>query len=141
MSKQKPLEIRVFINDKLGMKKTYEHVIKDLNKELGDKENIVFRGEVVSEKTLTKVPRGYDLYILHIGDLRGDDFKFLREEQPWSEIIGISNAGDYEYKQDITDFPNYFTKIYASRFEVDSAALERDFLRVMRKIKRKITKR
>lgn len=46
--------------------------------------------ETSSDRLVRILPRGYDIYILHLSNLEDQDLKGLREEQPWSYIVGIS---------------------------------------------------
>ena len=67
-----------------------------------------------TSRLVREVPRGHDLYLLHLGNLRGDDFKHLRQEQPWSRIIGISYGagGNYDEAFRSTSYKNHFDKVY-----------------------------
>jgi hypothetical protein len=130
MNKQN-IEIKVFIQDKaLRNSYHYESITRWINLKT---KNCRFRTIVSEEEILKNIPRGYDLYLIHIGDLRGDDFKNIKQEQPWSRIIGISNGGHYEFQGISTDYGKYFDKIYSCRLDVTSEEIKNDFISFFKK--------
>ena len=59
-----------------------------------------------TEKSVRKIPEGYDIYVLHLEDVDSSyEISKLKKEQPWSFILGYSGALDYDSIYTIkTDF-------------------------------------
>jgi len=139
--KDEKLEIKVFIldsKDPLGCKKEAMTLWGEYLLKIKGKPQIKIRVDSFAEPLLD-IPRGYDLYIFHIGDLRGDDFMRLREEQPKSRMVGMGNAGDYDlYKKTgiSTDYKQYFDEVYPGRINLDSREETRIIIdKVMKELK------
>ncbi len=41
---------------------------------------------------MARVPRDYDIYVLHLSNFNFEDLEVLKEEQPWSFIVGITGG-------------------------------------------------
>ena len=50
--------------------------------------------QVSEERYVHTVPRGYDAYLVHFSNVRLNDILDLRQEQPWSKIVGVSGAAN-----------------------------------------------
>tara|TARA_Y100000310_G_C20592460_1_gene768803 strand:+ start:244 stop:633 length:390 start_codon:yes stop_codon:yes gene_type:complete len=67
-----------------------EYLIKDIAKDDFNRE-METRSSIRIEP---RIPRDYDFYYMHLSQLDLNDLEKLREEQPWSYIVGISGGGE-----------------------------------------------
>jgi len=70
-----------------------------------------------SFREVENIPRGYDVYFLHLPEINIDDLKELREEQQWSWIYGISNAiSIYDLKRNqLKEFKGFLDTLFLER--------------------------
>ena len=77
-------------------------------------------GVQIDKKSFQKIkniPRGYDVYFLHLPEVNSGDVRTLSREQPWSWIYGISNAVrryDLKRKQ-LTEFKGFLDRLFLER--------------------------
>ncbi|MBT3814825.1 hypothetical protein HOE37_03505 [Candidatus Woesearchaeota archaeon] len=71
-----------------------------------DETNIPIELRVSHQLRVDRLPRDYDLYVLHLSNVGFDDVRQLKEEQPWSYFIAISRGGG----PTPTDIKNLFDK-------------------------------
>ena len=117
------LEVKVFWQDnRLGKETIFDfcHAVGSFFPGVG------FKVNVSEEKPLVKIPDGFDLYIIHIGDLEGDDFKHLKERHSKCRVVGVDNGGDYQHKGISTDYVHFFDKIYSSRVYFNPGELKEE---------------
>jgi hypothetical protein len=81
--------IKIFVNDSKVGGEMYE----DSFNLISNNEHLDINAK--SEKKIFEIPRGYDVYLIHLRDIvdKGDIFR-LREEQPFSEIHYLFAGGD-----------------------------------------------
>ena len=80
--------IKIFINDSKADVEDYVAVFNIISED----EKLDITAKDIS--SLHKIPRGYDIYLIHFQDIVDiEEAKQLREEQPWSGIHYIFDGG------------------------------------------------
>ncbi|MCX6748532.1 MAG: hypothetical protein NT076_02920 [Candidatus Pacearchaeota archaeon] len=69
-------------------------IIRDDMLDACSREGIDIDLETSTEASLEKIPRGKHVYILHLSSIDEADLLRLRNEQPWSYVVGLSRRGN-----------------------------------------------
>ena len=85
---------RIFILDSKCGKDGHALSIANEACRLGININTELEVRVSEEEFVSEVPRGYDAYLIHFSNVRPEDIISLRQEQPWSKIVGVSGAAN-----------------------------------------------
>jgi|TARA_Y100000296_G_C5070248_1_gene204534 hypothetical protein len=56
--------------------------------------NVPVNVQVSTQTHLKKLPRDYDVYIIHYSDTDMESIREIREKQPWSYIVGVFGGSD-----------------------------------------------
>lgn len=72
--------------------KAIENIIRDTATELGYKVRI----DLSTNFEVTRLPRDYDGYLIHLSNTSEEAIMELREEQPWSKIFGLSGESIWQ---------------------------------------------
>jgi hypothetical protein len=85
-------ELSVFLLDRKGVE-THKFLIDDIAEEL----RIQIKMESSIKTEVNNLEEGYDIYFLHLDDINPnypECVSKLKEEQPWSYVVGYSGALD-----------------------------------------------
>ena len=85
-------KIKIFVLDSKSEARYYRMGINNAALQLGMKIGSDIELQI-REEDVDRIPRDYDIYIIHFSNAKLEDIKALRREQPWSIIAGISGGG------------------------------------------------
>lgn len=123
------LEIKVFWQDVKLSTDAIAGFLARAQRNLG----ILIKASAPAEFPLVKVPDGYDLYILHLGDLAGNDYKHIRERNEY-RIVGIDNGGHYLLRIEVDQ--SDFDRIYGLRTDFGPEKIEEELRITKEKIEK-----